>query len=195
MEEKQAPTLSSYVSGAGIEPDKNPKKLVENHEDFNKLRDKLNSFKKVLLKKFPFIRSLGLLPVKAFPLFEEEEIPAEFQKEVKEKKPLHLIMVIPEEEYKNLQKIKPEVVKIAKESGEKLWVHIKTEVDLWNYGLDSKFNFVDAISACMPLHDSGFLGALRVANIHKSLVLGKIGNVSAQQLVLIKEILTKMFNL
>ena len=183
MEEKNHTTLSSYVTGAGIEPDKSPKKLIENNEDFDKLRDKLNSFKKALLKKFPFVRSLGLIPIKAFPLFEEEEIPQEFQKEVKEKKPLHLIMIIPEEEYKNLAKIKPEVVKLAKESGEKLWVHIKTEVDLWNYGLDSKFNFVDAISACMPLHDSGFLGALRVANIHKSLVLGRFDRYIASYVI------------
>jgi predicted nucleotidyltransferase/chaperonin cofactor prefoldin len=46
-------------------------------------------------------------------------------------------------------------------------------VDVWNYGLDSKFEFIDAISASLPIHDTGFLGALRVANIHKSLLLRK----------------------
>ena len=82
-------------------------------------------------------------------------------------------MIIPEEEYKNVPKIKPEIIKFAKETKENLWVFIKTPVDLWNYGLDSKFEFLDAISASFPLHDNGFLGALRVANIHKSLVLRK----------------------
>jgi predicted nucleotidyltransferase/uncharacterized protein (UPF0332 family) len=51
-------------------------------------------------------------------------------------------------------------------------VHIKTvEVDLWNYGLDLKFEMVDAIAMSYPLHDDGFLGALRVTVIHKNLVL------------------------
>ena len=141
--------------------------------DIEKLKEKLEVYKKAILKKFPFIRSLGLIPAKAFQMFEEEEIPAEFQEEVKKNKPLHIIMIIPEEEFKNYEKIRAEVIKLSKESGEKLWVHIKTEVDLWNYGLDSKFSFIDAISASMPLYDQGFLGALRVANIHKSLVLGR----------------------
>ncbi len=137
--------------------------------DFNKLKDKLEDFKKKILKKFPFTRAMGILPPVAAPLFEEDEA---VPREEAEKKPIHIIMLIPEDQYKNLNKIKPEVVKLAKESGENLWVHIKTtEVDLWNYGLDSKYEFLDAISASFPLHDNGFLGALRVANIHKTLVL------------------------
>ncbi len=154
-----------------------------NEEEIKKLKDKLESFKKSLLKKFPFVRALGLLPAKAFNMFEDEEVPPELQKEIRETKPLHLIMIIPEDEYKNLPKIKPEVVKLAKESGERLWVHIKTEVDLWNYGLDSKFAFLDAVSASMPLHDSGFLGSLRVASIHKSLVLGRFDRYIASYVI------------
>ncbi len=165
--------LTGYVSGAGGDGKPHAGIELSTPDDAEKLKNKLESLKKAILKKFSFTKALGLLPAKAFPMFEEEEIPNEFHEEIKKNKPLHLIMIIPEEEFKNISKIKPEVVKLAKESGEKLWVHIKTEIDLWNYGLDSKFNFIDAVSACMPLHDNGFLGALRVANIHKSLVLGR----------------------
>lgn len=137
--------------------------------DFNKLKTKLEGFKKKIIKKFPFTISLGILPPNAAPLFEEDE---GLTKEESEKKPLHVIMIIPEEQYKNLGKIKPEVISLARESGENLWVHIKTaEVDLWNYGLDSKFEFIDAVAASFPLHGDGFLGSLRVASIHKNLVL------------------------
>jgi len=137
--------------------------------DFNKLKTKLDSFKKKVVKKFPFTKVLGILPPQSFKFFEEDEA---VPKEEIAKKPTHIIMIIPEEQYKNLSKIKPEIIKFAKESGENLWVHIKTvEVDLWGYGLDSKYEFIDAISASFPLHDDGFLGALRVANIHKNLVL------------------------
>jgi predicted nucleotidyltransferase len=163
---------SQQTVGMG-EPGKPPSGQGMSSDDIDKLKKKLDAFKKSILKKFPFTRSLGLLPAKAFPMFEEEEVPQGLQEEVKKDKPLHLVMIIPEDEFKNADKIRAEVIKIAKESGEKLWVHIKTEVDMWNYGLDSKFAFIDAVSAIMPLHDNGFLGALRVANIHKSLVLSR----------------------
>ena len=137
--------------------------------DYQKLKKKLEDFKKKIVKKFPFIISLGVLPHNAFAMFEEEE---GLPRGETEKKPLHVILVIPEDQYKNLAKIKQEVVQIANASGEKLWVHIKTaEIDVWNYGLDSKFEFIDAIGASFPLYDKGFLGALRVASIHKNLVL------------------------
>jgi hypothetical protein len=55
----------------------------------------------------------------------------------------------------------------------KIWLNIITPVDLWNYCLDSKFDIVEAMGMCYPLHDKGILGALRVAQIHKSLCLRK----------------------
>ena len=143
----------------------------DNKPDVNldKLKGKLDEFKKKVLKKFSFTKVLGILPGNSFAMFEEDEgIP----KDVADSKPIHLIMIIPEDKYKELGKIKPEIIKLVQETKENLWVHIKTaEVDLWNYGLDAKYEFIDAISACFPLHDDGFLGALRVADIHKSLVL------------------------
>lgn len=137
--------------------------------DFPKIAKKLEDFRKRILKKFPFIIALGILPPNAAPLFEDDE---GLPKEEIEKKYLHVLMVMPEEQYKNINNIKKDVVELAKNAGEKIWVHIKTaEIDVWNYGLDSKFEFIDAIGACYPLYDKGFLGALRVASIHKSLVL------------------------
>ncbi len=138
--------------------------------DFDKIKAKLEILKKSILKKYKFTIALGLLPGPAAPLFEEDEA---LPKEVCDSKPLYMMMIIPEEEYKNIPKIKPEVIKFVKETGENIWLFIKTPVDLWNYGLDSKFEFIDAISGSFPIHDNGFLGALRVANIHKSLVLRK----------------------
>ena len=187
MKEKKPESLSGHIiSGRQYQKPEVAQVAGEGKklpEDIEKLRKKLDSFKKSVLKKFSFTKALGLLPAKAFPMFEDEEIPPELQKEVKETKPLHLVMIIPEDEYKNISKIRVEVISLVKEFGEKLWVHIKTEVDLWNYGLDSKFTFLDAVSASMPLHDDGFLGALRVANIHKSLVLGRFDRYIASYVI------------
>jgi len=45
--------------------------------------------------------------------------------------------------------------------------------ELWELGFDGKYPLVEAIAMCFPLHDKGVLGALRVASIHKTLVLKK----------------------
>lgn len=161
-----APKYESAPKVAGVSPEDKEKQIAE----LEKIKGKIDAFKKVVLKKYPFTVAIGLLPMNAFVLFEEDE---GLPKEVVDTKPLHVMMIIPEDNYKDIPKIKPEIVKMVKDLKENFWVHIKTPVDIWNYGLDSKFEFVDAISACLPVHDTGFLGALRVSNIHKSLLLRK----------------------
>jgi len=149
--------------------------------DMEKLKGKLEDFRKKALKKFPFTRSLSVLPTNATPIFEEDEA---IPKEVVDSKPVYLMMIVPEDHYKEIAtKIKPEIIKIVNEIKENLWVFIKTEVDLGNYGLDSKYEFIDAIAASFPLHDNGYLGSLRVANIHKSLVLRKFEKYVASYVI------------
>lgn len=181
MEDKKPSNLGGQMNSS---PKKYEKQAdVQNNQaaiNFEKIKTKMDSFKKSVVKKYPFTVALSLLPGNSFVLFEEDE---QVPKEIVESKPLHLMMIIPEEEFKNIPKIKPEIIKMAKESGENLWVHIKTPVDLWNYGLDSKYEFMDAVSAGFPLHDKGFLGALRVASIHKTLVLRKFEKYVASYVV------------
>jgi uncharacterized protein (UPF0332 family)/predicted nucleotidyltransferase len=176
MSEKKPKNLAEQSSAPNKYEEKakinsaSPEEQAKQLENLEKIKAKIDGFKKAAVKKYPFTIAIGLLPVNSFALFEEDE---GLPKEAIESKPLHLMMIIPEDNYKDIPKIKPEIVKIAKETKENLWVHIKTPVDIWNYGLDSKFEFIDAISASLPVHDQGFLGALRVANIHKTLLLRK----------------------
>ena len=148
--------------------------------DFNALKALLETLRKSITKKYAFTIALSLIPGQAAPFFEEEE---QLPKEVVDSKPLHLAMIIPEEQYKNIPKIKPEVIRMMKESKENLWLHIKTPVDLWNYGLDSKFELLDAIAQGYPVTDKGFLGALRVTSIHKTLVLRKFDKYVASYVI------------
>lgn len=187
MQENKKHGLNDAVSSSGgyIPPSKIPGAMpqisTEDEKKNDKLKEQLEEFKKKLVKKFPFTTFLSVIPNQAFKLFEEDEglLPEEVAK-----KPLHLMMLIPEEHFKEIpKKIKPEVLKLIKESKQELWVHIKTEVDLWNYGLDSKFEFIDAISSSFPLHDKGLLGTMRLANIHKTLVLRKFEKYVASYVV------------
>ncbi|MFH0831442.1 MAG: nucleotidyltransferase domain-containing protein [archaeon] len=162
----------------GSEIDLNEGKKVEKPEEVSaeakkelgKIKEKLDTFKKKLLKQFPFISAIGLLPPQASKLVEEEEeIP---EQEAKEKL-IHVIALVPDEKAKEINKVKAEAIKIVQEAKPKVWVHVKSMSDLWETSFDGKYDYIEAIAMSFPLHDKGILGALRVASIHKTLVLKK----------------------
>jgi predicted nucleotidyltransferase len=122
-----------------------------------------------IIKKYPFTQSISVLPQQSIPNFlKEEEVPKETETFI------HLYMVVPEEEYKNIPKITKEIItqKIEK-AKEKIWLQIKTPVDISENCMDSRFEIHTAIALSLPLYDKGILESLRVAEIHKSLVLRK----------------------
>jgi uncharacterized protein (UPF0332 family)/predicted nucleotidyltransferase len=142
----------------------------EQKKEMEKTRKELEDFQKKIVKKYNFTMAIGILPPQACEKIEEEEqVPIEECK----KKPIHLLILIPEDNFKEIQKIKADLVKEAKDLKQKLWIHIKTPVDVWNYCLDGKYDIAEAIGMSFPLYDNGFLGSLRVSVIHKSLVLRK----------------------
>ena len=88
-------------------------------------------------------------------------------------KKIFLYVIIPEGKFKKIQKIKAEIIKEIDRKKQNIWLQVRTPVDIWGICLDSKFDLASAIAMSYPLHDKGILGALRVAEIHKSLVLRK----------------------
>ncbi|MBU2104361.1 MAG: nucleotidyltransferase domain-containing protein [Nanoarchaeota archaeon] len=141
-------------------------------KDMDKTKKEIEKLKSFIVKKYPFTQSISILPPQSIKHFiEEEEVPKETEKF------LHLLVVIPEEKFKEISKIKKAIIEqteiVQKNLKQKMWVQIKTPVDLWEICLDSKFDLIGAISMSFPIYDKGFLGALRVAEIHKSLVLQK----------------------
>ena len=166
-EEREIPEMDldkKYSNKKNFLPE-NPDKMKKELDKTKKELEKLKSF---ILKKYPFTQMLSILPPASIKNFvEEEEVPKETEKHI------HMYMIIPEEKFKELPKIKEDVVKQIEEMKQKIWLHLKTPVDLWEICLDSKFDLASAVAMSFPLHDTGILGALRVAEIHKSLVLQK----------------------
>jgi len=142
----------------------------EQKKEMEKTRKELEDLQKKITSKYKFTTAIGILPPQASEKIEEEEqVPEEECK----KKPIHILILIPEDNFKDIQKIKADLVKDTKDLKQKVWVHVKTPVDVWNYCLDGKYDIVSAIAMSFPLYDKGFLGSLRVSEIHKSLVLRK----------------------
>ncbi|MCH8945697.1 MAG: nucleotidyltransferase domain-containing protein [Nanoarchaeota archaeon] len=143
-------------------------------KETEKTRKELEKLKKFIIKKYPFTEAIGILPPKSVKKLIEDELGNLPESDMKNlEKKIHLYIIVPEEKFKEIPKIKAEIVKEIDSKKQNVWVHIKTPVDIWGICLDSKFDLMGAISMSYPLYDKGILGALRVTEIHKSLVLRK----------------------
>ena len=151
-----------YSTRKGVIPE-SPDKVKKSMEKTKKEIEKLKSF---IVKKYSYVQSVSVLPPASIKKFiEEEEVPKETEKHV------HLYVIVPDEKVKEIPKMKQEIVKQI--GNQKIWIQIKNPKEIWDVCLDSKFELTSAIAMSFPLYDKGLLGALRVAEIHKSLVLQK----------------------
>ncbi len=145
-----------------------PPDMDKIQKEMDKTKKELDKFKAYVLKKYPSVQAIGILPPQSIKLFiEEEEAPKETEKY------MHIYVLMPEDKFKELPKIKIDLVKQLDSLKQKVWLHLKTPVDVWEICLDSKFELASAVAMSFPLYDRGILGALRVSEIHKSLVLQK----------------------
>ena len=155
-----------YSKKKSVMPE-NPEKA---QKEMGKTKKELEKIKSFIVKKFSYVKSISVLPPQAIKKFiEEEEVPKETEKYI------HLYVIIPEDKIKETPKIKQEIIKQIEnnKSSKKIWLQVKTPIDVWENCLDSKFELTSAIALSFPIYDKGILGALRVAEIHKSLVLQK----------------------
>jgi predicted nucleotidyltransferase len=136
----------------------------------DKTQKEIEKFKTEFLKLQKQTQSIGIIPGQAAKKIEEEY---EITEENSKRELIHILTIIPETQYKNIGAIKLQAIQLAKTINDKLWVHVLTPIDFWNLGLDSKFEVMEALAMSYPIHDKGFLGSIRVAQIHKSLVLKK----------------------
>ena len=153
-----------------INPNKDKVNSINNKKDMIKIKEKLESLKKFIYSKYKFIKAIGIIPPQASEIFDEEN---ELSEEEKKSKPMHLVVILPDNKGKEFNKIKLSIIKKITEIKQKIWLNLFLEKDLWDLCIDSKYKAIEAIGMAFPLYDKGILGALRVAQIYKSLVLKK----------------------
>src|SRR3989344_2735454 len=137
-------SYSGSVSASGRErlPQEMDRKAREAME---KTKTELEKLKKEFLKKYPFIRAIGILPPQGVRRFIEEEFaPEEKEKIEKISKRIHLVVIIPEDKFKKVKEIRDGLVKIADAQKQKVWIYTMSHVDVFGYGLDGKFEHAEA---------------------------------------------------
>jgi len=144
-------------------------------EEIEKGKAVVEEFKEKILQKYPFILFISMAFPIANNIIEEnmdEEEREKFEKEKKE--PLfHVFITIPDEKIKEMPELSIEAINLVKDLEPKLWLHFLTPKLIWEACFDSKYEYVEAIAMSLPIHDTGILGALRVATIHKILTIAK----------------------
>ena len=146
-----------------------PQNTEKIQKEMEKTKKELDKLKNWVIKKYSFTQAISILPPQATEIFiEEEDIPKQTEKYIQ------LYMIIPEAKFKEIPNMTKEIIKeIDKIKGQKIWLQIKTPIDIFENCYDGKYDIAGAIAMSYPLHDTGLLGALRVMEIHKSLVLRK----------------------
>ena len=143
---------------------------AKDEKEMQKVREKLDSLKKFICSKYKFTKAIGIIPPQASEIFDEEN---ELPEEERKSRPMHLAVIIPDDKEKEFNEMKTEIIKKIAETKQKIWLNLFLEKELWEICIDSKYEVIEAIGMSFPLYDKGILGAIRVAQIHKSLVLRK----------------------
>jgi uncharacterized protein (UPF0332 family)/predicted nucleotidyltransferase len=158
-----APAQSSSLSNeldklAGQIPDEAKKRLDE-------IKDKLEVFKTKVLSKFEgYCMGIALLP-------------PDQNDEKKEKVNVLVLMddsdsqKMTKEELK--EKLSSVVAQFAGEVDSNLVSQTVLLSEVWQACYDAKYEMLHMFAMCAPVHDTGMLAALKISEIHKSMVLKK----------------------
>jgi len=157
------------------------------------IKDQLDKFKDRVLDKFgDYIVGITLLPPeKVLPKEEKtlsKEGQAESEKENEPKKEekgedkeqkINLMIVVDDTDSKKMskdelhQKFSTVINKIAEDVDKNLEAKSVLLTDIWNNCYDAKYDLNKLISVGAPIYDTGMLAAIKIAEVHKSMVLKK----------------------
>lgn len=146
-------------------------------EKFKELKQKLDKFKKEILKKFDkYIIGMALLP----PTKQEELKELGKQEQEKEKKAINTLILIDDTEPSKTPKyeLKEKLTKIIEKQAKEIDKNLKPETmllsELTESCYDAKYEVLEAIALSAPIHDpKDLLQALKITEVHKTMVIKK----------------------
>jgi uncharacterized protein (UPF0332 family)/predicted nucleotidyltransferase len=133
------------------------------------IKSKLEKFKNAAVKKFEdYIIGIALLPPKK-PEKEDEQPPED----------INVLVLVDDSDSKKMskeelkEKLSSIIQDIAKNIDEKLKPQTIILSELWQSCYDAKYDMLEMIAMSAPVHDNGMLSAVKIAEIHKSMVVKK----------------------
>lgn len=160
-------------------PSNMPKLPQEVEKKLEALKGKLDSFKTKVLEKFgDYIVGIALLPPeKNMP--KPEGAAEEPQKEKIDENKVQVLVLVDDTTSQKMskdelyQKFSTIIQKIAEEVDKNFVPQSILLTDLWQNCYDAKYDLNKLISMSAPIHDTGMLAAIKISEIHKSMVIKK----------------------
>jgi len=160
-----------------------PKLPPEMEKKLKALKEKLDGFKGKVLEKFgDYIIGIALLPPEKVLQKPEEatEKPAENkEKEQKDDQKINLLVLVDDTTSQKMtkeelhEKFSTIIKKMAEETDKNLAPQCLLLTDLWQNCYDAKYELNKLISLGAPIHDNGMLAAIKIAEVHKTMILKK----------------------
>ena len=146
------------------------------------IKEKLTNFQKKITEKFDkYIVGVALLPPPRAPAPNlPPDVSAEEQKRYEEEKDrYHTLVLIDDTEPTKMSKgeLRDKLSAIMDVAAKEIDANILPQTlllsELWQNCYDGKYDLLDLIALSAPIYDTGMLGAIRIAGLHKSMVLKK----------------------
>jgi uncharacterized protein (UPF0332 family)/predicted nucleotidyltransferase len=161
-DEKQEETQQTSPEEANLPP--------EAREKLKQIKDHLEKLKKRLLEKFDkYVIGISLLPP------QKPENPEEKPDLSK----INVLILVDDSDSQNSsrqelkEKLEGVIIKIASEVEKSLLPQVVILSDVWQSCYDAKYELLQMIAISAPVYDKGMLAAIKIAEIHKSMVLKK----------------------
>ncbi|MCB9359516.1 nucleotidyltransferase domain-containing protein [Candidatus Woesearchaeota archaeon] len=164
-------------------------KLPKEAQDrLKKIKEQLDKFSKQVVEKFDkYVVGIALLPPAkqqqhASMQNPNEEISDEME-DIKKEKPnpddVNILVLIDDNDSQKMtkQELKDKlsviILKIAEDIDKKLKPQTVILSELWQSCYDAKYDYLQEIAMSAPVYDNGMLAAIKISEIHKSMVLKK----------------------
>ncbi len=158
-----------------------PKMSPEMEKKYAKLKSKLDKFEKKVVEKFgDYIMGIAIMPP-AKPKPAHPGAPKASAKEEKKPNPdrVDLIVIVDDTTSKKMnkdelhKKFSTIIDKIAEEIDKNLYTQSVLLTDIWQNCYDGKHDLNKLIAMSTVIYDTGMLSAIKISEIHKSMVIKK----------------------
>ena len=176
--EKSGTKDDSAVLGKKAALEKLPKEV---QEKLKNIKTKLDKFQKRVLDKFDkYIAGMALMPPpkpdQKQALVQEQ--PAA-QKQPPDKDKINVLVLVDDSDSRKMSKfeLKDKLSAIMTNIGQEIDKNMKPQVvilsDLWQNCYDGKYDMLQLIALSAPIFDRGMLAAIKISEVHKTMVLKK----------------------
>jgi len=140
-------------------------------KELGALKDKLNKFSEQVVDKFKeYITGIALVPPNA-----EKDKKTELKEEDKDK--INVIVLVDDRDSKKMskeelkEKLQMIITDIAKKIDPKFNPIVKIYTELWQSCYDANYELIELIAVSAPVYDTGILAAIKIAEVHKVMLL------------------------